>query len=403
MLSVEEALQQIWEHGWTLPVVSTPATQALGLTLAEDIASDIDSPPYDKAMMDGYALVAADLESGAANLQLLEEITAGKTPSHTVRPGYTSRIMTGAPIPPGADAVVMIERSQLDPDDPRRVHLEACVAPGANILKQATALRQGATVLPAGTLIRPIEIGILAEVGRDTIPVTARPRITVLSTGDELVPAHVRPAAGQIRNSNGPMLEALAAETGATAVNLGVARDDRDHLASLVSDGLEADILILSGGVSAGTLDLVPAVLAAHGVEQVFHKVHMKPGKPVWFGRRITPDRQTLVFGLPGNPVSSLVGFHLFVRHALARLTGRPQRSPFELGYQLTEAFTNRGDRPVFFPARVSRQELDAPQIAPLDWKGSADLATLGQANALAYFAAGGEYEAGQFIAAVLL
>lgn len=403
MLSVDEALALVWQHAVPLAAVEMPAGRALGLPLAEAIVSDIDSPPYDKAMMDGYAVVAADLASGSAELEILEEITAGTTPTLAVRPGCCSRIMTGAPIPSGADAVVMVEQTQVDPVQPGLVRIQTQITSGRNILTQGTSLRQGAEILAAGTIIRPIEVGILAEVGRDTIAVRPAPTVSILSTGDELVPASIRPAAGQIRNSNGPMLEAMVRAVGATPAQLGIARDVREELSRAVERGLESDLLILSGGVSAGVLDLVPSVLAEQGVEQVFHKVNMKPGKPLWFGKRVSKERTTLVFGLPGNPVSSLVGFHLFVRHALNRLAGRQEDSPLQIGFQLTAPFANRGDRPVFFPSAIDRTETGESTITPLDWKGSADLATLTQADALAYFPAEAHCQAGEFVAAVRL
>lgn len=403
MLSVDEALALVWEHAEPLPPVEMPAVDALGLPLAEEIVSDIDSPPYDKAMMDGYAVVAADLANGAAELGILEEITAGQTPTKSVRPGCASRIMTGAPIPPGADAVVMVEQTRLEPGHPGRVFVETQIAPGRNILTQGTSLRAGVEILAAGTVVRPIEVGILAEVGRDTIRVRSAPSVSILSTGDELVPANVRPAAGQIRNSNGPMVEAMVRGAGATPVQLGIARDVREELSCAMQRGLESDILILSGGVSAGVLDLVPSVLAEQGVDQIFHKVNMKPGKPLWFGKRKSGTRTTLVFGLPGNPVSSLVGFHLFVRHALNRLAAREHTSPLEAGFRLATPFENRGDRPVFFPSAISRGEGGETRITPLNWKGSADLATLTQADALAYFPADSHWAAEETVQAVRL
>ena len=397
MLTVDEALQSVLDHCRPLPARPVPLKEALGLLLAEEVASDIDSPPHDKSIVDGYALVAADLAGGSAELSVLEEVVAGANPTHTVRPGFATRIMTGAPIPPGADAVVMVERTELkaaakgpDPDLVRIV--DAPVTSGQNILRQGVSMRRGDVVLKAGTALRAVEIGLLAEVGRDPAAVIPRPRVAILSTGNELVAAAERPAAGQIRNSNGPMLTACVEAAGATAVSLGICRDNAAELRQAIERGLEVDVLVLSGGVSAGVLDLVPGALAELGVRQVFHKVRLKPGKPLWFGVLPSgspgeaPDK--LVFGLPGNPVSSLVGFELFVRPALQRLSGRDAVERAPISARLAAGFVHRGDRPTYHPA-VCVQDSETTLATPLRWRGSADLRALASANALIHFPAG--------------
>jgi molybdopterin molybdotransferase len=226
-----------------------------------------------------------------------------------------------------------------------------------------------------------------------------------LSTGNELVPVGEIPTAGQIRNSNGPMLSALVQQAGGRFLDLGIGRDDQDALTQLVARGLEADVLVLSGGVSAGVLDLVPGVLASLGVEQVFHKVDLKPGKPVWFGVLPQPDRarDKLIFGLPGNPVSSLVCFELFVRPAIARLAGRQADRLTMQAARLTSDHHQRGERPTFFPAR--RCDVDGEShVELLAWKGSADLRTLTAADCLACFPKGERaYQAGDEIDVVVL
>ena len=195
--------------------------------------------------------------------------------------------------------------------------------PGQNILPVGSSLRAGDVVLRAVRILRPIEIAILAEIGRAVATVQPRPRVAILPTGNELVPVGEKPGQGQIRNSNGPMLLAAAARAGAEAIELGIARDDRERLKQWIEQGLAADVLVLSGGVSAGAFDLVPEVLSELGVEQVFHKVALRPGKPLWFGVKDDGERRVLVFGLPGNPVSSFVCFELFARPAIAALSGR--------------------------------------------------------------------------------
>jgi molybdopterin molybdotransferase len=316
-------------------------------------------------------------------------VVAGALPSQAVKPGTAIRIMTGAPIPTGADAVVMIEKTQLIPGQGPlgNVEIIAPARPGQNILSRASAARCGDLVLRAGQRIRAIEVGVLSEVGRTSIQVTPRPQVAILSTGNEIVPPQQKPGGGQIRNSNGPMLAAATRLVGANVVDLGIARDDAAELRSLIARGLQCDVLVLSGGVSAGVLDLVPPVLAKLGVEQVFHKIRLKPGKPLWFGVRDGAKR-SLVFGLPGNPVSSLVCFELFVKPAIARLAGQTAPATRRVQAALVIPFKHQGDRPTYHPATL-RWTDRGPEVEPLRWQGSADLFTLARANALAHFPAG--------------
>ncbi|EAQ82642.1 molybdopterin molybdotransferase MoeA [Blastopirellula marina] len=401
MISITEALDLIDQHAAKSPAQQVAALEAVGCLLAEDVASDIDSPPYDKAMMDGYAVVAADLASDSAELDVIEVITAGNVPTKKVAASQAAQIMTGAPIPAGADAVVMIEQTQMIGE--ARVRIEAPnITAGKNIMPKASSLARGATVLSAGKRLRPLEVGILAEVGRDHVSVVPQPRVAILSTGDELVEVGEMPGPGRIRNSNGPMLAAQIAAAEGTPINLGIARDVRQELTEKIARGLEADILVLSGGVSAGLLDLVPSVLAEHQVVQIFHKVQLKPGKPIWFGKRVVSGKTTLVFGLPGNPVSSMVCFELFVRRAIGLLAGRTENELRSAEVELAEPFFHRGDRPTLFPARwVNAAQRTA---APLAWKGSADLAAMAAADLLLQFPAGdAEYLAGDRIAGLVL
>lgn len=409
MLSVAEAQAVVQQYARPLSRELAPPTPALlGLVLAEDIVGDIDMPPFDKALMDGFAVRSSDLAKGQGILTVVDEVTAGQTPRVPVRGGEAIRIMTGAPMPAGADAVVMIERThalegnrvQVDDKPP---------TPGQNLLARGREIRQGEVVLLKGTVLRPPELGILATVGRTAVPVHPRPRVAVLSTGDEVVEPSQTPGPGQIRNGNGPMLEAEVHRAGGWARFLGIARDRLESLRPLVTEGLRSAVLVLSGGVSAGKLDLVPGVLQELGVQAHFHKVEMKPGKPVFFGtwareKDNEPSApRTLVFGLPGNPVSSLVCFELFVRPALRRLLGHAEPGPHMITAALAEDFSYRTDRPTYYPARL---EPEGPglRVNPVPWFGSADLRGLARANAFILFLSGDHpYRKGQLFSVLPL
>jgi molybdopterin molybdotransferase len=402
MLTVDEALDRILQE------VTPPATaeaalhDALGLVLAESVISETDSPPFDKSMMDGYAVRTADVQKANATLEVIEELTAGRVAEHSVGSGQATRIMTGAPIPEGADAVVRIEDTRPG-GDPDQVTID--IGPlerGANIIPRGMAMKAGETLLQAGCVLRAPQLGALAELARDRVSVYRPPLLGVLATGDELVPMGTEAGPGQIRNSNESMLLAQAAQFGCRRFPLGIARDEESHLRRKVNAGLSCDVLCLSGGVSAGKLDLVPKVLQAAGVREVFHKVRIKPGKPVWFGvldaDRAADGRRHYIFGLPGNPVSSMVCCELFVRTAVRRLQGSSSARPEALSAELACEHHHRDERPTFFPSRLARDG-QRMLVTPLDWKGSADLRSTVDANAMTLFAAGERtYAAGEIV-----
>ncbi len=410
MIELENALELIRETVRPLETENVALSEAIGRTLASDVCSDIDSPPYDKSMMDGFAVRSKDIAGGTREFKVLETIAAGGTPDHRVTSGTVSRIMTGAPVPEGADCVIVVEWTSSRKDDSGRelmvceVPADVSVPAGRHVIRRAENIADGKIVLKSGESLRGLDAGLLAEVGAANVNVFRRPQVAVLPTGNEIVDCSQRPGRSQIRNSNGPMLVAMTREDGLTATDLGIAADDRDSLRELVEKGLEHDVLILSGGVSMGDFDLVPGVLKEAGVQEVFHKVKMKPGKPVWFGVRETGGRRSYVFGLPGNPVSSLVGFHLLVRGAFRLLSGRSDVLPRTMKAILDAPHEARGNRPTFWPGAWSVPTDSHHRVTPLAWRGSSDLSPLAQAQVLIRFPAGTKkYEPGELLGVIPL
>jgi molybdopterin molybdotransferase len=408
MLTVEQALSAVLTQAQPLAPVCVDLAEALGLVSAEESVADVDSPPFDKALMDGFAVRSADLASGGTRLAIVEEITAGMTPSRPVETGCATRIMTGAPLPDGADAVVKIEDTRIEDDDKTVAIRTTPVEVGRHVLKRGASLKKGERVLAAGRLLRPQELGALAEVGKHRLMVRPRPTVAILATGDELVPVDQKPGQGQIRNSNEMMLSAQAVRAGGVPLRLGIARDKRAELRERIEQGLRANVLLLSGGVSEGTHDLVPSELASIGVQKVFHKVNIRPGKPLWFGiwngaeGARAGGEVTFVFGLPGNPVSSLVCFELFVRPCLRRLKGLEPAEPRPVAARLAREHVARGERPTYNPARVSWDGTGLT-VEPIPWHGSSDLQATVEANAMAVFPAGdARYAPGQQVDVIL-
>jgi molybdopterin molybdotransferase len=393
MLSINEALGAVLSEARPLAPAVVALPDARGCVLAEDVHADADSPPFDKALVDGFAVRTGDLEGSEPSLAIGELITAGRNPSRPLRSREAAVIMTGAPIPAGCDAVVMQERTRTE----NGVVLfdNAPIKPGQNLLPRGAEMRAGRVVLARGTVLDPPHLGVLASVGRSQVKVVSRARVSIVPTGDELVEPGETPGPGQIRNSNAVMLRALAAEAGSLADTLPIARDEPPLLARALDQALEADVVLVTGGVSAGQRDLVPAALQSLGVRRVFHQVNLKPGKPLWFG--VAPARHgragALVFGLPGNPVSSLVGFILFVRPALGALAGRSAMAATLLEVKLQRAFAHRGNRVTYFPSRLVPAEgpsgAHSRSLETLDWAGSADLCAVASADGFAVFPAG--------------
>jgi molybdopterin molybdotransferase len=361
-LRVEEALRIVLDAAFPLPPEERPLAEVLGAVLAEDVAADADHPPFDRALMDGYAVRAAD----AGPLEVLEEIPAGRMPREALRPGTCSKIMTGAPLPAGADAVQQVEKTRVDGG---RAILAEPVRPGQNVSPRGEEARAGQVMLRRGQRLRAAELGILASMGRAAVRTTRRPRVAIAATGDELVPAGERPGPGRIRNSNAWTLGGQVRSMGLVCDDLGIVRDDPAALRAAVKEGLARDVLILTGGVSAGDWDLVIPALEAEGVKISMHKVAIKPGRPFCFAPR--------VFGLPGNPVSAFVTFEVFVRPYLGALMGAGAPPP-RLKARLVGDVPKAIDREHYLPAKLS----EGPTATRVPWKGSADLFALAAADA---------------------
>jgi molybdopterin molybdotransferase len=379
MLEVGEALAEVLRHVKPLGSVETPLSPAvLGRVLAADIRADADAPPFDKSLRDGYAVRAADCTRPNAELTVVAEIAAGSVPAVLVGPGRCARIFTGAPIPDGADAVVMQEDAKTL--DGNRVRItDEKVKPRQWIFARGTEMRAGDVVLPTGTALNSASLGVLAGLGRTRAALFPVPVVGVLSTGNELVEPGEALKPGQIRNSNGAMLAAQVTRAGGTPHPLGIVRDDPSATrASINAAFVGTDTLVIAGGVSVGKFDLVPATLEELGVKVHVRQVRMKPGKPLLFGTR----GEALVFGLPGNPVSAFVCFELFVRPALRVLAGHAEPGPLTTALPLAEALSVANDRPTYHPAKLEYGESGC-RVRQLPWQGAPDLRGLQPADAL--------------------
>jgi molybdopterin molybdotransferase len=328
MLSVEEALERILAEITPLENTQVALQDALGLVLAQDIIAQEDMPPFANSAMDGFALLSKDSiprEGQPPRLRVIGSIAAGYVAEHTVEEGTAMRIMTGAPIPPGADTVIQVELTRSEGPERDWVEILAEIAPGNNIRPAGEDIRHGQIVLRRGTTISAWEIGVLATLGWSKVPVTRRPRVAILATGDEVVDVSEPLQPGKIRNSNSYLLEAAVRQAGAEPHRLGVARDTVESLREKFSEAVQYDLILTSGGVSVGEFDLVKTIMQEQG-QIDFWRINMRPGKPVAFGR----IGGVPLLGLPGNPVSSAVTFELFGRPTIRKMQGythllRPQ------------------------------------------------------------------------------
>lgn len=327
LLSVEQALDHILARAVPLPAEQVPLAAAAGRVLAQDAAADADLPPFATSSMDGYAVRAADVAAAPVRLRVTQDILAGAAPHSAVGPGEAARIMTGAPLPPGADAVVPVEQTDAHWTHgdtaalPPEIGIHQPAAPGANVRRPGEDVRAGQVVLRAGRRLRPPDIGLLAALGWAQVPVARRPRVAVVSTGDELLPVEAPLRPGAIRDSNSYTIAALVESWGGAALRLPVARDTLDSVRAVFAQALDLapDLVISTAGVSVGAADVVRLALAELGEVSIW-RVNMRPGKPLTFGHL----RGVPFFGLPGNPVSAAVTFDVFVRPFLLRQQRQP-------------------------------------------------------------------------------
>jgi len=392
MISVEQALEKVLSYVEVLEEEENPILDCLGQVLAEDVYSGIHVPPLDNAAMDGYAVRTEDTHGANQQsprfLQVIDTVPAGSISKHTLKPGTAIRIMTGAPVPGGADSVVPFEYTdetqRKEPYD--KIGILCKVETGWNIRRAGEDIAKGSLVLSKGTVIRPSEVGVLASLGHSRVKVIRRPVIAILATGDELVDVEQPLPPGKIYNSNTYSVAALVKRYGGIPRLLGIALDSEDSLVAKLNQGQDADMLLTTGGVSAGDYDLVKDVLAKRG-EITFWTVQMKPGKPLAFGRikgssKAGAARYVPHLGLPGNPVSSMVTFELFVRPAILKMMGKKDLAKPVINAVIEDSIVNKDGRRIF--ARVIVEKRGGQHFARLTGpQGSGILTSMTLANGL--------------------
>ena len=374
MITHEEALEAIRRHVTPLDREDVSTWRCAGRVLAADVTSRLASPPFNKSAMDGFAVRACDVAALPAELTVVGESFAGGWPGFRVGRGECARIATGAPVPEGADTVVMMEHTRELPDGKVRIEKLS----GRNICDEGEDIRVGQAVLRAGQRLTPLHVGVAASAGYDRLAVFRKPSIALVCTGTEVVRAPAPVRRGQIYDSNGPMMSALLAPHADSFQYMGVVGDRGGELDAAVSRGLESDLLVITGGISVGQFDLVPEALREAGVEIHFRQCAIKPGKPVVFGTR----GRTRVVGLPGNPQSCFVVYHVLLRALLAWMSGAGGLPQACKTGRMSQAFRNKGDRKTFRPCRIEVRD-GVSYIVPVACSGSANI--MGASAAGAY------------------
>jgi molybdopterin molybdotransferase len=368
----QEVIKQLTEKKGPRATEQVRVGDALGYVLAQEVKTDREYPPFNRATRDGYAVFAADVKAGVT-LKCTGEIKAGDRVSKELWAETCVQIMTGAAVPSGADAVVMIEHTVRDGDE---VRFERAAVTGQNFVPRGSEARAGQMLLTPGMRLGYAELALAAQVGAAELKCAQKPRVAILSTGDEIVPVDSIPGRFQIRNSNSVSLAAQVRLAGGKPVLLGNAMDREDDLSAKIRRGLQEDLLVLSGGVSMGKYDLVEKVMREMETEFYFDAVAIRPGKPAVFGK----CREKFVFGLPGNPVSTMVTFELFVTPAVDLLSGAEARDLLLLDARLGEALDEKPGVTHFLPARMEGQGANREVVA-VKWQGSGDIAALARSN----------------------
>ena len=373
MITFEIALRKIFRNTRPLPLEKIRIEQAVGRTLREDVHCALDMPPFDKSAVDGYAVKAADIKKVPAALRRAGLVQAGEVFKGKVASGQCVKIMTGAPLPRGADSVVMVEDTSPAPGG--LVKILKTAGKGENVCLRGEDIKKGQKILARGTVISVSHIALLAAAGRSMVKTGALPEVALINTGGEIVPPGARLGANRIYNSNGPMLEALLKSDNISAAPL-IVKDDAEKMKKAFAAALKSDIVLISGGVSMGDYDLVPGVLKSLGVREIFHKVRMKPGKPLFFGRK----GGTIVFGIPGNPVSNFLAYLAFIRPAILKMSGRALYAPeFKTGV-CSGRFAPDTPRRAFVLSKVGEKRAQC-SLTGVSNNGSADILALARSN----------------------
>lgn len=380
MISVAEAIQIVQVHTRPLPTESVALAEARSRFLAEDVVADSDLPPFDRSQMDGYAIRAADVSHVPARLGIVGESAAGRGWHQELQAGAAVRIMTGAPVPSGADSVQQVELTR-ELDGGTAVEILQPVVKGRSIVTRGSEIKAGQTVLQAGEIINAGTIPVLASFGYARVKVGRRPRVSILATGSELVDIAAKPGEDQIRDSNNYSIGAYAEVAGAMIEQLPLAGDDTQLLKRQIAEASErSDIVVSSGGVSVGVYDFTKAALRELGAEVFFERVALRPGKPIVFARL---PNGTLVFGLPGNPVSVSVTFNLFARTAILAMQGAKETELHKETAVLANGLKGTQDRESYVPAELSTSGDGKLLALPLKWGGSSDFVAFARATAL--------------------
>ena len=396
MISVAEAIQIVRQQTHTLPVEQIPLPHALGRVLAQDVVADSDLPPFDRSQMDGYAVRAIDAQAAPVRLRIVGESAAGRGWHNQIEEGQAVRIMTGAPVPAGADGVQQVELAH-ELKDGTVVELLESVEEGKSIVKRGSEIQAGETVLSAGTMINASMMAVLAAFGYATVGVCRRPHVGIMATGTELVSVDQKPGQDQIRDSNNYSIAAYAELAGAVVERLPLTGDETSLLQKQIAQAAETcDLIVTSGGVSMGVYDLTKSALRELGAELFFERVALRPGKPTVFARL---PNGTLMFGLPGNPVSVAVTFNLFARTALLGMQGATEPALKRETAALACSVKGTADRESYLPVQLTTND-DGELIAfPLKWGGSSDFVAFALTTALASVPAGSKtVEAGTLV-----